>query len=284
MANVRDIRRRIRSVKNTQQITRAMKMVAAGRLRRAQENVFNARPFANQMLTMLSSVAARTDQSAHPLLMQRPVEKVLLVLITADRGLCGAFNANLLRAAQNYLSEHSVQQVSMLAIGRKGRDFFRRRRVRMAGEHTDLSGRVTFAHARTIAAQIADLYTGAEVDAVDLLYNQFKSVLVQRLTVERHLPVRPFQPPLGQAVIEYIYEQPPADIFRALLPHYVETEVYRALLESQAAEFSARMTAMDAATTNAAEIIDALTLNMNRVRQAAITKEIIEIVSGAAAI
>jgi F-type H+-transporting ATPase subunit gamma len=284
MANVRDIRRRIRSVKNTQQITRAMKMVAAGRLRRAQENVFNARPFANEMLAMLSSVAARTDQSAHPLLMQRPVEKMLLVLITADRGLCGAFNANLLRAAQNYLSEHSAQQVLMLAIGRKGRDFFRRRPVRIAGEHTDLSGRVTFAHARTIAAQIADLYTRAEVDAVDLLYNEFKSVLVQRLTVERHLPVRPFQPPLGQAVIEYIYEQPPTEIFRALLPHFVETEVYRALLESQAAEFSARMTAMDAATNNAAEIIDALTLNMNRVRQAAITKEIIEIVSGAAAI
>jgi len=284
MANVRDIRRRIRSVKNTQQITRAMKMVAAGRLRRAQENVFNARPFANEMLAMLSSVAARTDQSAHPLLMQRRVEKMLLVLITADRGLCGAFNANLLRAAQNYLSEHSAQQVLMLAIGRKGRDFFRRRPVRIAGEHTDLSGRVTFAHARTIAAQIADLYTRAEVDAVDLLYNEFKSVLVQRLTVERHLPVRPFQAPLGQAVIEYIYEQPPADIFRALVPHYVETEVYRALLESQAAEFSARMTAMDAATNNAAEIIDALTLKMNRVRQAAITKEIIEIVSGAAAI
>src|SRR5262249_31245137 len=154
---------------------------------------------------------------------------------------------------QNYLSEHSAQQVLMLAIGRKGRDFFRRRPVRIAGEHTDLSGRVTFAHARTIAAQIADLYTRAEVDAVDLLYNEFKSVLVQRLTVERHLPVRPSQAPLGQAVIEYIYEQPPADIFRALLPHYVETEVYRALLESQAAEFSARMTAMDAATNNAAE-------------------------------
>src|SRR6516225_4419835 len=166
MPNVRDIRHRIRSVKNTQQITRAMKMVASGRLRRAQASVFGARPFARQMLAMLSSVAARTDQSAHPLLMQRPVEKMLLVLITADRGLCGAFNANLLRAAQNYLSEHSAQQVLMLAIGRKGRDFFRRRPVRIAGEHTDLSGRVTFAHARTIAAQIADLYTRAEVDAV----------------------------------------------------------------------------------------------------------------------
>ncbi len=284
MPNVRDIRRRIRTVKNIQQITRAMKMVAAGRLRRAQENVFNARPFANQMLTMLSSVAARTEQSAHPLLVQRPVEKILLVLITADRGLCGAFNANLVRAAQNYLSEHSAQQVPMLAVGRKGRDFFRRRPVKLVGEHTDLFGRVKFSHAEAIAAQIVALYTSAEVDAVDFIYNEFKSVLVQRLTVERYLPIRPFQPPSGQALIDYIYEQPPADIFRALLPHYVEIEVYRALLESQAAEFSARMTAMDAATNNATEMIDTLTLHMNRARQAAITKEIIEIVSGAAAI
>jgi F-type H+-transporting ATPase subunit gamma len=284
MPNVRDIRRRIRTVKNIQQMTRAMKMVAAGRLRRAQESVFNARPFANQMLTMLSSVAARTEQSAHPLLVQRPVEKVLLVLITADRGLCGAFNANLLRAAQNYLSDHSAHHVSMLVVGRKGRDFFRRRPVKLVAEHTDLLGRVKFSQAQAIAAQIIDLYTRAEVDAVDLIYNEFKSVLVQRLTVERYLPIRPFQPPLGQVLIDYIYEQPPGEIFRALLPHYVEIEVYRALLESQAAEFSARMTAMDAATNNAAEIIDMLTLHMNRVRQAAITKEIIEIVSGAAAI
>ncbi len=284
MANVRDIRRRIRSVKNTQQITRAMKMVAAGRLRRAQENVFNARPFANQMLTMLSSAAARTEQAAHPLLVERPAQKVLLVLITADRGLCGAFNANLLRAAQNYLAERSAPQVSLLAVGRKGRDFFRRRPVKLAGAYTDLFGRVKFSHAQAIAGQIIDLYTRAEVDAVDFIYNEFKSVLVQRLTVERYLPIRPFQPPPGLVLIDYIYEQPPAEIFRALLPHYVETEVYRALLESQAAEFSARMTAMDAATSNAAELIDMLTLNMNRVRQAAITKEIIEIVSGAAAV
>jgi F-type H+-transporting ATPase subunit gamma len=295
MANVRDIRNRIRTVKNIQQITRAMKMVAAGRLRRAQENVFNARPFAQQMLTILSSVAARTEPAAggapgpdgvpaHPLLVQRPVEKVLLVLITADRGLCGAFNANLLRAAQNYLAKHSAPQVSLLAVGRKGRDFFRRRPVKLVGAHTDLFGRLKFSHAQAIAGEIIDLHTRAEVDAVDLMYNEFKSVLVQRLTVERHLPIRPFQPPPGSVLIDYIYEQPPAEIFRALLPRYVEIQVYRALLESQAAELSARMTAMDAATNNAAELIDTFTLHMNRVRQAAITKEIIEIISGAAAI
>ena len=284
MPNVRDIRTRIRTVKNIQQITRAMKMVAAGRLRRAQESVFNARPFAQQMLTMLSSVAARTEPSTHPLLAQRPLKKILLVLITADRGLCGAFNANLLRAAQHYWAEHAAQEVSLLAVGRKGRDFFRRRPVKLMGAHTDLFGRVKFSHAQAIAGEIIDLYTRAEVDAVDLVYNEFKSVLLQRLTVERHLPVRPFQPPPDLVLMDYIYEQPPAEIFRALLPHYVETEVYRALLESQAAELSARMTAMDAATKNAAELTDMLTLHMNRVRQAAITKEIIEIVSGAAAI
>ncbi len=285
MPNVRDIRRRVRSVKNIQQITRAMKMVASGRLRRAQASVFAARPFARQMLTMLSSVATRTDQSAHPLLAQRPVEKTLLVLITADRGLCGAFNANLLRAAEHYLAEHAGQRLSLLTVGRKGRDYFRKKPIRKVGEYVNLFGKLQFSDAQPIAKQIIDAYTGEGVDAVDLIYNEFKSVLVQRLTVERYLPIPPFAPPLpSQALIDYIYEQPPAEIFRSLLPRYVEIQVYRALLESQAAELSARMTAMDAATNNATELIDTLTLHMNRARQAAITKEIIEIVSGAAAI
>ena len=285
MPNVRDIRRRVRSVKNIQQITRAMKMVASGRLRRAQASVFAARPFARQMLAMLSSVAARTDQSAHPLLAQRPVEKTLLVLITADRGLCGGFNANLLRTAEHYLAEHASQQVSVLAVGRKGRDYFRKKPIRKVGDYVDLFGRLRFSDAQPIAKQIIDAYTGEEVDAVDFIYNEFKSILVQRLTVERYLPIPPFAPPLpSQALIDYIYEQPPAEIFSSLLPRYVEIQVFRALLESQAAELSARMTAMDAATNNATELIDTLTLHMNRARQAAITKEIIEIVSGAAAI
>ena len=285
MPNVRDLRHRIRSVKNTQQITRAMKMVASGRLRRAQASVFAARPFAKQMLEMLTSVAARTDQSAHPLLVQRPMEKVMLVLITADRGLCGAFNANLLRAAEHYLAGHASQQVSFLLVGRKGRDYFRRKPIRKAGEFVGLLGKLRFSDAQPISKQIIDAYTSEEVDAVDFVYNEFKSILVQRLTVERYLPIPPFSPPLpNRALIDYIYEQPPAEIFRDLLPRYVETEVYRALLESQAAWLSAQMTAMDAATNNASELIETYTLQMNRARQAAITKEIIEIVSGAAAL
>jgi F-type H+-transporting ATPase subunit gamma len=285
MPNLLDIRRRIRSVKSTQQITRAMKMVAAARLRRAQERIFDARPYANQMQTLLASVAARTEQRAHPLLAARPVEKVLLVLITADRGLCGAFNANLIRAAQAYLDEIAKaadQQVSMIVVGRKGRDFFRKRPVKIFAEHVNLFGRLQFTDAQEIAKQIIDLYTQQTVDAVDFLYNEFKSILTQRLRVERYLPIKPMQPAPGEALIDYIYEQPGAEIFDALLPRYVEIEVYRALLESQAAELAARMTAMDAATNNAAEMIDSLTLHLNRVRQAAITKEIIEVVSGAA--
>ena len=282
MANVLDIRRRIRSVRNTQQLTRAMKMVAAARLRRAQERVFNARPYANQMLALLGSLAARAEQRAHPLLAERPVEKILLVLLTADKGLCGAFNANLIHAAQNYLEQHRGRQVSLLAVGRKGRDFFRKRRVEILADYTNLFSRLEFAHAQEIARQIIELYAGQSVDAVDFIYNESKTVLTQRLTVERYLPIKPVKPAEGVALIDYIYEEPAEEIFNVLLPRYVEIEVYRALLESAASEFAARMTAMDAASSNAAEMIDTLTLHMNRVRQAAITKEIIEIVSGAA--
>jgi F-type H+-transporting ATPase subunit gamma len=283
MATLLDIRRRIRSVKSTQQITRAMKMVAAARLRRAQDSIFKARPYANQMLTLLASLAARTEQRVHPLLAQRPIEKVLLVLITADRGLCGAFNANLIRAAQDYLEERGGKEVSILAVGRKGRDVFRKRSLEIVSEHINLFGRLEFSHAQQVAKEIIDLYTQQKVDAVDFLYNEFKSILTQRVRVERYLPVKPVEPAAGEALIDYIYEQPAAEILNALLPRYVEIEVYRALLESQAAELAARMTAMDAATNNAAELIDSLTLHLNRVRQAAITREIIEVVSGAAA-
>ncbi|HUU12813.1 MAG TPA: ATP synthase F1 subunit gamma [Terriglobia bacterium] len=283
MANVLDIRRRIRSVKNTQQITRAMKMVAAARLRRAQDRVFNARPYANQMLALLGSLAARTEQRAHPLLAERPVEKVLLVLVTGDKGLCGAFNTNLIRAAQDYLTEHRDHKVSMMAVGRKGRDFYRKRPVEIIADYVNIFTRLQFSHAREIAERIIGLYTRREVDAVDFIYNESKTVLTQRLTVERYLPIRPVKPIEGEALVDYIYEEPAAEIFRRLLPRYVEIQVYRALLESAAAEFAARMTAMDAATNNAGEMIDSLTLHMNRVRQAAITREIIEIVSGAAA-
>ena len=281
MANVLDIRRRIRSVRNTQQLTRAMKMVAAARLRRAQERVHNARPYANQMLALLGSLAARTEQRAHPLLAERPVEKILLVLVTADRGLCGAFNANLIRAAESYLEAHRDRKVSLLAVGRKGRDFFRRHHIEILADYTNLFSRLEFTHAQEIAQQVIDLYTRQAVDAVDFIYNESKTVLTQRLTIERYLPIKPVQPAAGEALIDYIYEEPAEEVFNVLLPRYVEIEVYRALLESAASEFAARMTAMDAASSNAAEMIDTLTLHMNRVRQAAITKEIIEIVSGA---
>ena len=283
MATLLDIRRRIRSVKSTQQLTRAMKMVAAARLRRAQDSIFNARPYANQMLTLLASLAARTEQRAHPLLAERPIEKVLLVLITADRGLCGAFNANLIRAAQDYLERSGDKEVSIIAVGRKGRDAFRKRPLKMVSEHINLFGRLQFSHAQQVAKEIVDLYTEQKVDAVDFLYNEFKSILMQRVMVERYLPVKPVQPATGEALIDYIYEQPALEILNALLPRYLEIEVYRALLESQAAELAAKMTAMDAATNNASELIDSLTLHLNRVRQAAITREIIEVVSGGAA-
>jgi F-type H+-transporting ATPase subunit gamma len=284
MPTLLDIRRRIRSVKGTQQITRAMKMVAAARLRRAQERVFNARPYANQMMTLLSSLAARTEQRSHPLLAVRPEEKVLLVLVTGDKGLCGAFNANLIRAAQSYLDEHHDRKVAMIAVGRKGRDFFRRRPVEMIAEYAGIFSRLEFAHAQEIAKQIIDLYSCEAVDAVDFIYNESKTVLTQRLTRERYLPIKPLEPAQGEALVDYIYEEPASEIFAMLLPRYVEIEVYRALLESSASELAARMTAMDAATSNAAEMIDSLTLHMNRVRQAAITREIIEVVSGAAAL
>ncbi len=289
MPNVLDLRRRIRTIRNTQQITRAMKMVAAARLRRAQEAVMSRRPYSDRMLSVLRSVAARVEQPSHPLLVERPVQRILLVLVTSDRGLCGAFNSNAIRAAQYYRAHHG-EQISLLAVGRKGRDFFRRHKVAMVSEHVDWFLRpVQWAHARSLANEIAALYADESVDAVDFIYNEFKSMLSQRVRVERILPVKAVirgsaavaaqEPPR----VDYIYEEPPAELFRTLLPRYVESQVYRALVESQAAELAARMTAMDAATNNAGELIDTLTLNLNRARQAAITKEIIEIVSGAAA-
>jgi F-type H+-transporting ATPase subunit gamma len=286
MPSILDLRRRIRSVKNTQQITRAMKMVAGARLRRAQERVVAARPYANEIRSVLESVAARIDpgeQEKSPLLTVRPVRKVLLVLITADRGLCGAFNSNLIRAAHSYLNQHTDVEVSLLTVGNKGRDHFRKAGARIVGEHLNVFAKLKFSHAQAIAKEIIEQYSSGAVDAVDVLYNEFKSVLAQKLTVERYLPVPPLKSPDERFLVDYIYEQPPAKIFERLLPRYIEAQVYRALLESQAAELGAKTTAMDAATRNASEMIDSLTLYMNRVRQAAITKEIIEIVSGAAA-
>jgi F-type H+-transporting ATPase subunit gamma len=284
VATLRDIRRRIGSIRNTKQITRAMKVVAASRLRRAQERIFSARPYANQMMALLQSVAARLEQQEHPLLARRPERKNLLVLVTADRGLCGAFNANLIRATQNYLDEHGEDNVSLVTVGRKGRDFFRRRPVEIVSEHVNIFRHLEYSHAQKLARELIGLYTQESVDTIDFLYNEFKSVMAQNVKVERYLPIEPIAAPEGEFLVEYIYEQPPAEILRTLLPRYVEAQVFRALLESQAAEYAARMTAMDSATNNADELMETLRLRLNRLRQAAITKEIIEVVSGAQAL
>ena len=293
MPNLLDIRRRIKSVKNTQQITKAMKMVSAAKLKRAQDRVVTARPFANKMIEVIGELAKRTDEDFHhPLLDLRGNERYLLVLITADKGLCGAFNTNLEKAAQAFIKENSSQTVELLAIGRKGRDFFRSRHAVIAGEYIGLTGkgRVEFSEALEVAGSIIKLYTEDEgIDKVFLIYNEFKSVLQQRVILEQLLPVARTEEeaPDSKApvsLVDYIYEQPPAEIFAQLLPRLVETQIFRALLESIASEQGARMTAMDSASKNASELIDSLTLNMNRIRQAAITNEIIEVVSGAAAL
>ncbi|MDT4895605.1 MAG: F-type H+-transporting ATPase subunit gamma [Acidobacteriota bacterium] len=298
MPNLLDIRRRIKSVKNTQQITRAMKMMSAARLRRAQERVVAARPFANKMLEVLSELASRTDENFnHPLLDARGDERYLIVLITADRGLCGAFNTNLIKAAHAFIREHAGKTIEMMPIGRKGRDFFRNRDVTMIQEYIGVTGKgsVEYSEAVEIARNVINHFTeDRELDKVFLIYNEFKSVLQQRVLIEQLLPVSRTSETAGETttvdtpqrdvnLTEYIYEQPPAEIFSRLLPRLVETQIFRALLESVASEHGARMTAMDSASKNASELIESLTLNMNRVRQAAITNEIIEVVSGAAA-
>ena len=293
MPNLLDIRRRIKSVKNTQQITKAMKMVSAAKLKRAQDRVVTARPFANKMMEVLGELAKRTDEDFHhPLLDLRADERYVVVLITADKGLCGAFNTNLTKAAQSFIKEHPGKAIEIFAVGRKGRDFFRNRHAVMAGEFIGLTGkgRVELSEALEVARSIMKLYTDDEgIDKVYLIYNEFKSVLQQRVVLEQLLPVsrakeEEVDPKAAVSLIDYIYEQPPAEMFGQLLPRLVETQVFRAMLESVASEQGARMTAMDSASKNASELIDSLTLNMNRIRQAAITNEIIEVVSGAAAL
>lgn len=287
MPTLIEFRRRIRSVKNTQQITRAMKFVAAARLRRAQERALAARPYAREILRVLRSAMARVENPTHPLMAERPEERLLALVLTGDRGLCGAFNATVLRKTQEFLHEHGAQELEVLPIGKKGRDTLRKQRLKFAGEYVNVMTRVEFTKAKEVADVILRRYCGAELDAVYVIYNEFKSVLTQKLTVAKLLPIAAEE--LGAPAhattavpVDYLYEQPPAEIFSRLLPRYLETEVFRAMLESSAAEHAARMTAMDSATNNAIELIDQLTLYMNKVRQAAITKEIIEVVSGAA--
>ena len=292
MPNLLDIRRRLKSVKNTQQITKAMKMVSAAKLKRAQDRVVTARPFANKMMEIMGELAGRTDESfRHPLLDQREDNRYLLVLITADKGLCGAFNTNLIKAAQAFIDAHPGKDIELMTVGRKGRDFFRRRNVPIASEYIGLTGkgRVEFGEALEVARDVINRFTEDKtIDKVYIIYNEFRSVLQQRVVLEQLLPIAraDADDETGQTknLIDYVYEQPPAEIFSKLLPRLIETQVFRALLESVASEHGARMTAMDSASKNASELIDTLTLNMNRVRQAAITNEIIEVVSGASAL
>jgi F-type H+-transporting ATPase subunit gamma len=291
MANLLDIRRRIKSVKNTQQITKAMKMVSAAKLRRAQDRVINARPFADKMNQVLSELAAQTtDDFSHPLLDKRGDERYLVVLVTADKGLCGAFNANLIKAAQVFVKQNPGKQIEWMTVGRKGRDFFRRR-ANIVSEYIGLTGkgRVEFSEALEVSRDIIKRFTEDEtIDKVILIFAEFKSVLTQRIVTEQLLPisktVTEAESQQPTKTRDYIYEQPPAEVFRRLLPRLIDTQIFRALLESIASEQGARMTAMDAASKNAGDLISSLTLNMNRVRQAAITREIIEIVSGASAL
>jgi F-type H+-transporting ATPase subunit gamma len=290
MPSLIDLRRRIRSVKNTQQITKAMKMVSAAKLRRAQDRVIAARPYASQMREMLANLIAAAqsdpDASSSPWLIKREMKRVDLVFITSDKGLAGAFNSNLIKASQRFIAEHADQagrEVTLTVIGRKGRDYYRRRNGRILSEHINILNRPTFDEAAEVAREIIRRYREGETDAVFLINNDFKSVMVQKLSVTQLLPLEQEQADQKIQQTDYIYEQSPIDMLDRLMPRYVEVAVFRGMLETVAAEHAARMTAMDKASTNAREVIDTLTLNMNRIRQAAITKEIIEVVSGAAA-
>jgi F-type H+-transporting ATPase subunit gamma len=285
-----DIKRRIRSVKNTQQITRAMKFVAAARLRRAQERAFAARPYARAVSRLVHSVALRVPQSTHTLLERREEKRILLLAVSGERGLCGAFNANVIRRTLEFAREHSAQNPSLIVLGRKIRDAMRKQRWKIIAEHVDVTGRPSLGAAGEISKDVISLYESGEIDAVYIVFNEFKSVLAQILRLEKLLPIEPDRGLAGEesqekskeVPIDYLYEQPPGEILGHLLPRYVQVQIFRALAESAAAEHAARMTAMDSATNNAGELIDKLTLYMNKVRQAAITKEIIEVVSGAA--
>ncbi|MCI0339190.1 MAG: ATP synthase F1 subunit gamma [Acidobacteria bacterium] len=295
MPNLQDLRRRVRAVKNMRQITKAMKMVSAARLRRAQERVVAARPYTSKMMQILGDVARRAPDYKNPLLTghEREVqqERVILALVTADKGLCGAFNTNLIKAAQEFQKQNMGKQIELVLIGRKGYDFFRRRPVKIRREHLNITGtgRASAADAAGIAKKLIEDFRSEEkpIDRIYLLYNEFKSALSQRPVVEQLLPtgrVMAEEAVPAEAIVDYLYEQPADAIFNELLPKLVENQIYHALLESVASELGARMTAMDSASKNANDVIDRLTLNMNRVRQAAITREIIEVVSGAEAL
>ncbi|MBP7777501.1 MAG: ATP synthase F1 subunit gamma [Acidobacteria bacterium] len=293
MPSLIDIRRRVRATKSTQQITKAMKMVSSSKLRRAQERIVRSRPYAQEMLRVFNSLATRVDASSHPLLKDDPlVARTLLVVISADRGLCGSFNTNVIKATAQHIADHPGEpgrEVALALVGRKGRDFFNRRGFDVKYEEVGLFQNVKWAHAQAIANTCIKEFLGPDVSSVYLVYNEFRSVISQRVVLERLLPIPKLPPPGGATTgpdvlgADYLFEPSPAELLDTLLPFHVAVQVNRALLESSAAEHAARMTAMDAATRNAKEMVDRLTLYMNKVRQAAITREIIEIVAGAQA-
>jgi F-type H+-transporting ATPase subunit gamma len=289
MPSLIDMRRRVRAVKSTQQITKAMKMVAASKLRRAQEKVVATRPYAREARRVLESIASRVDQTSHPLLTRRPgaaAGSTMVIVISADRGLCGSFNTNIVKGAGAFLRENAGRPVLFGLVGRKGRDLLGRRGLPVRFEHVNLPKNIVFAEAEAVAGPAITDFLDGKVDSVYLIYNEFKSVMQQKVVVEQLLPLAPIEAaeskPAGTET-EYLYEPSAQRIFDQLLGRLVEAQVLRALLESNAAFYAAQMTAMDAATRNSAEMLEGLTLTMNKIRQAAITREIIEVVSGAQA-
>ncbi|MBI3813926.1 MAG: ATP synthase F1 subunit gamma [Nitrospinae bacterium] len=284
MASLRDIKRRIKSVKNTQQITRAMKLVSAAKMKRAQEAILAARPYAMKMMDVMSSLACRVDTTAHPLLSRREEKNIMLVVITSDKGLCGGFNGNIIRRTLRFMEDKGRNNISLVVVGKKGRDYFRAKKYGISKEYVDFFRVFSYQRASLIVKDIIDGYTSEQVDSVYVVYNEFKSVIQQRVVAESLLSIPPLVCKVGEEPPDYLYEPSAEVILDDLLKKYVEIEVYRALLESISSEHGARMTAMDSATRNASEMISGLTLTYNRARQAAITKELIEIVSGADAL
>jgi F-type H+-transporting ATPase subunit gamma len=286
MPSLKDIRKRIGSVKNTQKITRAMKLVAAAKLRRAQERILSARPYADKMGELLAHLVSGADGASHPLLEQREGPRRQIVVVTADRGLAGAFNSNILRRAIEFVRESNTTELTLVVVGRKARDFFRRRPYTIKRDMVGFWDRLAYAHASELADYFMQQYLEGEVDEVHLLYNEFRSVAVQRPVRRQLLPIPSATEGQGEsaAPVDYIYEPGPEAILGDLLPRHVRMQVYRALMESLAGEYGARMTAMEAATKNAKEMIDILTIQYNKARQEKITKELLDIVGGAEAL
>jgi F-type H+-transporting ATPase subunit gamma len=294
MATLRDIRRRINSVKSTQQITRAMKLVAAAKLRRAQERILEARPYSHKMGEVLASLALRSPRGLHPLLASRAEgadgasPRKLLMVVSGDRGLCGAFNSNIIRRSLEFLRSYQDEpevSLTLIVVGRKVRDFYKRRgQYSVRSEYINFFDKLAYSHAAQMGQEVAQAYVGEEVDEVHLIYNEFRSVATQRVVVEQLLPIQALAAPEDASLVEFVFEPSPDAVLERLLPKHVEVQIYRALLESLAAEYGARMTAMDNATKNASEMIDLLTLQFNKARQERITKELLEIVGGAEAL